>query len=111
MGALFGRKVTSVGNIGRATTSMRGMGRAAREKQDIARAKEEANVIRQKLTELEDEFQKEAAQIQEDFKPKDFELEELSIKPRKGDISVSKIALVWTPWRVEPDGLAEPAFV
>ncbi len=110
LGALFGRKVTSGGTIGRATTSMRGVGRAAREKEDIARAQREVEVIQQKVEDLELEFKEEVAKVQEEFSPEELELEELQIRPRKGDISVGAVALKRTPWRVEPSGLAEPAF-
>ena len=40
----------------------------------------------------------------------ELDLEEVRIRPRKSDISVGAIALVWTPWRVDRSGLAEPAF-
>jgi hypothetical protein len=110
LGALFGRKITSSGNVGRATTTMRGMGRAAREKEDIARAKREAAVVQQKLFDLEEEFKEQTARIQEDFRPEELELEEFLIHPRKSDISVSPLALVWMPWKVDSMGLAEPDF-
>ena len=110
LGALFGRKLGSTGNVGRATTSMRGIGRAAREREDIARAKEEVMILRQKLVALEDEFKEVLAQKQEEFHPEDIELEELSLKPRKSDISVSVLSLVWAPWKVGAMGISEPGF-
>ena len=36
-------------------------------------------------------------------------LEEIALKPRKADIAVSRVTLVWTPWRVTAQGLFEPA--
>jgi len=110
LGALFGRKITSSGNVGRATTTMRGMGRAAREKEDIARAKREAAVVQQKLFDLEEEFKEQTVQIQEDFRPDELEMEEFLVHPRKSDISLSPLAVVWTPWKVDSMGLAEPDF-
>jgi hypothetical protein len=38
------------------------------------------------------------------------ELEELAIRPKKADISIERVTLVWTPWRVSQDGVAEPGF-
>jgi hypothetical protein len=38
------------------------------------------------------------------------ELEELAIRPKKADISIERVTLVWTPWRVSQDGVAEPDF-
>jgi hypothetical protein len=111
LGALFGRKALSTGTVGRATTSMRGIGRAAREKEDIARALQEAQVLQQRLADLEQQFQTEAARIQGDFEPEDIVLREILIRPRKTDIMVGGLALVWTPWRLSQDNIAEPLFV
>jgi len=110
LGALFGRKMASAGTVGRATTSMRGVGRIAREKEDIARAQKEVEIIQQKLVDLEEEFREKVAGMQEGFTAEELELEEVQIRPRKSDISVGAIALVWTPWRLDRSGLAEPAF-
>lgn len=38
------------------------------------------------------------------------ELEEVTVRPRKTDIEASRPALVWTPWRVDAEGIAERAF-
>ncbi len=110
LGALFGRKAVSTGTIGRATTSMRGVGRAAREKEDIARAQQEALVIQQKLQVLEEEFKAEIVGARADFQPEELELSEIRIRPRKGDITVGNFTVVWMPWKVGQDGLAEQAF-
>jgi hypothetical protein len=110
LGALFGRKKISTGTIGRATTTMRGMGRVGREKEDIARARQEVLVISEKLAVMEEEFRASAADLKTDLAPEDLELTEIIVRPRKGDLSVSPLKLVWTPWKLGPDGLAEPAY-
>lgn len=110
LGALFGRKAVSTGTIGRATTSMRGVGRAAREKEDIARAKREVQVIQQKLQAMEEEFKAEVAEVRQEFHPEDIELSEIRVRPRKGDIAIGNFAILWMPWKVGPEGLAEPGF-
>ncbi len=110
IGAIFGRKTMSTGTIGRATTSMRGVGRISREKQDIERAKREVLVVREKLTDLEEEFQTEIAQLGKEFLPEDLHLNEIIIHPKKTDIMVKQLALLWMPWKVSQDGLVEPAF-
>jgi len=109
LGALFGRKTVSTGTIGRATTGMRGLGRAARQKEDVELAKKEVEVIKQKLNELEEESAAEIKALQEKLSPEDLHLEEENIRPRKSDISIGLFSLVWIPWKVGPDGLAEPA--
>jgi hypothetical protein len=35
-------------------------------------------------------------------------LETIDVRPRKSDTTVGQVRLVWTPWRVGPDGIAEP---
>ncbi len=110
LGALFGRKAVSMSTVGRATTSMRGVGRAAREKEDVARARQEVEVLQERLDALESKFQAEAARIQENFGPEDLELRELLIRPRKSDIVTEDLVVIWTPWRITQDGLAEPLF-
>ncbi len=110
LGALFGRKVASVGTVGRATTAMRGAGRAARERDDIARAQEDVQALQQKLTELEQQFQEEVNQVQDSADPTLLELDPIKIRPRKADITIGRVSLAWIPWRVGADGFAEPAF-
>jgi hypothetical protein len=108
LGALFGRKVASTGTVGRATTAMRGMGRAAREKGDIARARKNLELQREKMAALEQEFEEEIATVRDLADPSLLTLDKIAIRPRKSDISLERIALVWTPWRVGPEGIAEP---
>jgi hypothetical protein len=110
LGALFGRKTLSTGTIGRATTSMRGAGRMAREKQDIARAEKEVQVVNEKLAVLEAEFQTEIASLTADFQPEELDLIQILIRPRKSDIMIDRFALVWTPWKVDQAGFAEPSY-
>jgi hypothetical protein len=110
LGALLGRKIGSAGNIGRATTSMRGLGRATREKQDIALVQNEIKVLQERLMDMEVQFKADLANFQQDFRPEELDIQEIFIKPRKSDISISRIALVWTPWELDSMGLGEPAY-
>ena len=84
------------------------MGRAAREKGDIARARKNLELQREKLAALEQEFEEEIATVQDSADPSLLTLDKIAIRPRKSDISLERIALVWTPWRVGPEGIAEP---
>jgi hypothetical protein len=110
LGALFGRKLGSLGNVGRATTAARGAGRAARERGDVARARDDADALRQQLEELEAEFQGRLGASRDLLGDEDVVCEELPIRPRKADLAVERVALVWTPWRVGAEGIAEPDF-
>jgi hypothetical protein len=110
LGALFGRKLGSVGNVGRATTAARGASRAARERGDVARAREDAEALEQQLRELEAELETRLEAIREQADDSKLVCEELPIRPRKSDLTIERVALVWTPWRVGEDGIAEPDF-
>jgi hypothetical protein len=107
LGALFGRKL---GSVGRATTAARGASRAARERGDVARAREDADVLEEQLRELEAEFEDRLEAVRDRQAEEDPAFEELPIRPRKSDLSVERVALVWTPWRVDATGIAEPDF-
>ena len=41
--------------------------------------------------------------------PADLDLEEVHVRPRKSDISVSRMALAWVPWVTKDDGTMIPA--
>jgi hypothetical protein len=94
LGALFGRKTASMGNLGRATTAMRGAGRSAREHADIGQARESAAALRQQLEALETEARGELAGLQAAAEPA---VETSEVRPRKSDIAVDRVALVWLP--------------
>ena len=110
LGALFGRKLGSLGNVGRATTAARGASRTARERGDIARAREDVEVLEEQLQELEAEFEGRLEVLRDQLAEGDLAFEELPIRPRKSDLSVESVVLVWTPWRVDAEGIAEPDF-
>ena len=110
VGALFGRKLGSLGNVGRATTAMRGAGRAARERGDIARAKEKTGVLRTQLKALERTFAGDIEALEVAIDVDELDVTELRVACRKTDIDIQPLMVVWTPWRVGPDGIAEPAY-
>jgi hypothetical protein len=110
LGALLGRKAGSVSNVGRATTTARSAGRAARERQDIAGAERELERRREKLSDLEAEFESELQTLRELPDPAALELEEIPVRPRKSDTSIGPLTLVWTPWRQAADGTLEPLY-
>ncbi len=96
LGALFGRKRISATNIGRVGSAARSAGRIGREQQDVARAEASREVIEQRREELARELEGEIQKLQSGFDPATIEVEEVEIAPRKSDIDVSEVALVWT---------------
>lgn len=110
LGALFGRKVASVANVTRATSTARQAGRLSKERADVRYAEESAEVLQQRLADLETELEAEVAKVQDSVNADSLKLEEICIQPRKGDITVNRVALAWIPWCVSQDGMAEPLF-
>ena len=104
LGALLGRR-----SGGRVSTSMSRVGQTARERGDIKRAQEDVKAAQEQLIEMEKEFQDEAAQLKR-RDSSDLSIQEVPIRPRKADITVSATAVAWTPWCVDGAGIAEPAF-
>jgi hypothetical protein len=96
VGALFGRKAINVGTIGRATTAARGMGRTMKESEDVARANETVAVLTEQRRQLDDELRLEAATIDASADATTETLERISVKPKKTNLSVKLVALVWT---------------
>jgi hypothetical protein len=99
LGALFGRKKLSASTIGRATTAARGAGRTMKQAGDVQRAQESAAAIRQQIAALEGELEAELDARATATDPVTEKLENVSLRPKKTDIGVRRVALVWLPYR------------
>ncbi len=97
LGALFGRKKLSTGNVGRAATTARGAGRIARERGDVARAEEKEQAIQEEMAALEAELRERLDEVRDQINVDDIELKEIRIPPRKSDIEVLRYGVVWLP--------------
>ncbi len=110
LGAVVGRKLTSATNVSRAASSMRSAGRIASEKGDVERAKESHEKLLNELAALNTEFEEATDQLRARFEAGNLEVDATPIRPRKSDLTVEKVALVWTPWMVDSAGIAEQAY-
>jgi len=108
LGALFGRKVTSAGNIGKAGTAIKGVGRSIKESSDIGRAAENVAAVDSQIAQLEAQLQSEADAIAAGPNPLTSELETVSLKPKKTNISVRAVLLAWAPHAVDGAGNKQP---
>jgi hypothetical protein len=104
LGAFLGRKAISAGSIGRATTAARSASRIGRESADVDRANESAEQIEQRLADLNKECEAAIAALDTTLDAQGIELQPVSLAPRKTDIAVGKVLLLWTPWRSGADG-------
>jgi hypothetical protein len=109
LGAFLGRGLASVGNVTRATTAMKSASKIGKEAADVGRASESAEVIQQRLNDLQSQFDQEVAALQADVDPSHLDVQKTQIRPRKSDISVGTVGLCWIPWRRADDGTLEPA--
>jgi hypothetical protein len=107
IGALFGRKTST---LGRATTTVRGMARAAQQGGDVARAMDRVEDLNHELVELEAVFERESEGLRSELDPSASQIEEYPVQPRKSDIDVERVILVWTPWKIGKGGATERLF-
>jgi len=96
VGALFGRKAISAGTIGRATTAARGMSRTMKESGDVERATESVDAVQQQINELDDQVRQETQSIAAEFERAPA-LEQVTLLPKRGQVSVQLVALGWNP--------------
>jgi hypothetical protein len=97
LGALMGRRIASVGNVGRASTAMKSAGRIGKESADVERAAESAGVLRERLASLEQQFEQETEQLRGRFDLSSLPIDKTQLRPRKSDILVGQVGLCWTP--------------
>jgi hypothetical protein len=110
LSAFTGRKAVSRSTLGRATTAARGVSRSMEQRQDIDRAKDTVGAIQTQMKDLQDQFDAEVAALQSKIDPMTEELQTLAIRPKKTDISVQLLALVWAPYWLNAQGTASQAF-
>jgi hypothetical protein len=110
LGAIFGRKLSSVTNMNKAVSGVKSAQRASREKQDVVAAEEELEVLQQKRTDLDAQFAKETEALQSEFDPANLVIEEVAVQPRKTDVTIGRVTLCWTPWTVDATGIATKAW-
>ena len=54
-------------------------------------------VIQQRLTDLQNELESEVSRLRTELDPATVQIEQTSVKPRKTDIDVRTVALLWVP--------------
>ena len=104
MSMFTGRKKLSSGTLGKATTAMRDVGRSIDQAGDVKRAEESLSVVKQKLADLEAEEQAAIDALESKFDPASEALERVLMRPRKSDITVDSLGLVWMPYWQDESG-------
>ena len=98
LGAFMGRKSST---IGRVTTAARGASRAVNQKNDIELAQDSLATYQQQLQDLNEQFQAESGGMQGKIDPALEQLETITIRPKKTDLTVQLLSLAWAPFRGE----------
>jgi len=96
IGSFFGRGITK-GTINQAGTSIQKVGKIQKESQDVVRAQAACNSYQQQIRELESELNLEISQALAGMDPETLKIETLYIRPKKSNINVEKVSLLWWP--------------
>ena len=94
LGAFMGRRTVG-SSYSRAGPAISGVGRSMKERKDVEGAKDTVENLNQQLTTLDSEFKNEVLNL--DAKSSQKDLETVTIKPGKANISVKLVSLVWMP--------------
>jgi hypothetical protein len=95
LGALFGGRRSSA--MRKASTAARSVGRIGKERADVAHAEADNAAIRAQITELNADLEAEIARLESEFDPNTIRIETVAVRPKKTDITVEDMALVWCP--------------
>jgi hypothetical protein len=110
LGAFIGRKSMSASTIGRASTAIGRAGRSMEQAGDIGRAQETVTEYQRQLDDLNAQFKEEADALEAKIDPAGEALEPVGISPKKTDIVVQLVSLVWVPYRPDAQGRIAPAW-
>ena len=67
-------------------------------------------MLRDQLKDLERRFRDDIAERKGAIDVEALDITELRVACRKTDLEIQTLMVVWTPWRVGTDGIAEPAY-
>ena len=97
LGGLFGRKKISSSMVTRMGSSARSLSRQRAQEDDIRRAEANVEAYQQEFQRLEEALAAELEQVSERFSTERDTVEEVDIKPKKTNIQVQDLFLVWMP--------------
>jgi hypothetical protein len=80
-----------------ASSALRGLTRSAKESRDVARAEEELAAIQEEGEALRSRLEEEVEALRDRYDPERETLEEVAVAPRKSDVDVRQVVLLWAP--------------
>jgi hypothetical protein len=81
-----------------------------KESQDVARVGETVEALQQQLTHLEWQLQAEIAALEVSTDPLTEKFETVTLKPKKTNIAISLLSLVWVPFWQQANGSLSSAW-
>lgn len=93
LGAFLGR--TKVGNLSSGVTGLRRANRIFKEKKDVSLVKNQIEELTKEIDKLEGELNEKIVEISDKFNIDNYEIETISLQPRKTDISNIYVSLLW----------------
>ncbi|HYQ03284.1 MAG TPA: DUF87 domain-containing protein [Polyangiaceae bacterium] len=109
LGAIMGRSVASASNVRRGASAVRRAGRAKKLAGDVTRVEEQRAALHEKWAALQAEANTKLAALQTRA-PNSVEVSRTQLAPRKTDIEVGTLTLVWLPFRRDAAGMPSYAF-
>ena len=98
LGGFLGRKAISSGSLSRARSTMSRASRSMKEAKDVERAEDNVSAIQQRLQQLESDFKTDTAALAARLDPTTEQLEQLSVRPARTDVSIQLLNLGWLPY-------------
>jgi hypothetical protein len=105
--AVFGRKSITTTSTRRTESSFT---QSSKEKSDVNRAQDNLDELQIQFEDLEHDFNDAIAQLGEKLSVDNFDYQDLEVTPRKSDISVEEMAVLWLPWKIDSNGIAETIY-
>jgi Skp family chaperone for outer membrane proteins len=96
LSAFLGRKVTRTA-MGNAARSVRGFDRATKQGRDVDRAEESLEALRARRADLEGALAADIAALEAKLDPLSELLTTLTVRPRKSDVEVTSMIVLWRP--------------
>lgn len=93
LGALLGR--TKVGTLNTGVTGLNRASRILKEKKDVELVKKKIETLSENVQKLEEELKQNIEKMSAQFNIDNYTIDNISIKPKKSDISGINIALLW----------------
>jgi hypothetical protein len=93
LGALLGGRR---GALSGASSAARRLGRITKERADVEHAESDARSLREQGAALEAELEEEIAALGSQYDPATIGIETVTVRPRKSDLAVEDLALVWS---------------